>query len=70
MADLVELDMIVESSSQVAVSSESVIELKSSLTVPKGRFILYLKVRSVEIPHIQSISLVRKFPEVFLDDFL
>ncbi|WMV07266.1 hypothetical protein MTR67_000651 [Solanum verrucosum] len=73
------------SSSQVPVSSEPVIELKSSSTVPKCRFISYLKARklvskrcvyhlvrvndsSVEIPLIQSVLVVKEFPEVFLDD--
>ncbi|KAH0682694.1 hypothetical protein KY285_022193 [Solanum tuberosum] len=45
MADLVELDM--NSSSQVLVSSEPVIELKSSSAVPKGHFISYLKAREL-----------------------
>ncbi|WMV34406.1 hypothetical protein MTR67_027791 [Solanum verrucosum] len=62
-----------------------VIEWKSSLAVPTGRFISYLKARklvskecvyhlvqlndsSIDIPHIQSIPVVKGFPEVFPDD--
>ncbi|XP_069149172.1 uncharacterized protein [Solanum lycopersicum] len=65
--------------------NESVLEWKSSLTVPKVRFISYLKARklvskacvyhivrvddsTIEIPHIQSVPLVKEFPIVFLDD--
>jgi len=53
--------------------------------VPKGVFILYIKVRklvskgcvyhlvcvndsSLEVPHIQSVRVVREFPKVFPDD--
>ncbi|WMV54457.1 hypothetical protein MTR67_047842 [Solanum verrucosum] len=67
------------------IPNESVIEWSSSSVVPKGRFISYLKARtlvskgcvyhlvrvndsSVEIPLIQSDSVVRQFPEVFPDD--
>ncbi|KAG5585019.1 hypothetical protein H5410_045453 [Solanum commersonii] len=45
MANLVELDM--NSSSQVLVSSVAVIELKNSSAVPMGRFISYLKIRKL-----------------------
>ncbi|KAH0694961.1 hypothetical protein KY285_022058 [Solanum tuberosum] len=65
--------------------NEPVIMWSSSSTVPKGRFISYLKARklvskgciyqlvrvhdsSVEIPHFQSVPIVREFPEVFPDD--
>uniref|UniRef100_M1DKW3 Gag-pol protein n=1 Tax=Solanum tuberosum TaxID=4113 RepID=M1DKW3_SOLTU len=65
--------------------NEPALEWKSSSTVPKGRFIPYLKARklvskgcvyhlvrvndySVEIPHIQLVSVVKEFPEVFPDD--
>ncbi|KAH0672886.1 hypothetical protein KY284_023973 [Solanum tuberosum] len=48
--------------------NELVIEWKISSAVPKGHFILYLKARNVEKPHIQSVPVVKEFPEVFPDD--
>ncbi|KAH0679031.1 hypothetical protein KY284_020116 [Solanum tuberosum] len=48
--------------------NEPVLEWSNSSAVPKGHFISYLKARSVEIPHFQSVHIVREFPEVFPDD--
>ena len=64
--------------------NEPVLEWKSSSTVPKGRFILYLKVRKLVfkgyVYHLVQVnessieilysvsSSIKQFPEVFLDD--
>ncbi|KAH0679995.1 hypothetical protein KY290_022105 [Solanum tuberosum] len=62
------------------IPNEPVIEWSSSSIVPKGRFISYLKARKlvskgciyhlvrVEVPPIQSVPILREFPEVFPDD--
>ncbi|KAG5611318.1 hypothetical protein H5410_022599 [Solanum commersonii] len=47
------------SSSQVPVSSEPVIKLKSSAAVPKGHFILYLKARNFAF-FVSLTALARK----------
>lgn len=69
------------------ISNESVLVWKTNSTVPKDRFISYLKARklvykeyvyhlvrinnsSIEIPLIQSVPVVKKFPKVFSDDHL
>ncbi|KAH0710411.1 hypothetical protein KY284_011838 [Solanum tuberosum] len=48
--------------------NEPILEWKNSSAVPKGRFILYLKTRNAEVPPIQSVPVVKEFPEVFPDD--
>ncbi|KAH0689164.1 hypothetical protein KY289_016522 [Solanum tuberosum] len=55
--------------------NEPVLEWKSSSEVPKGRFISYLKARKllskgVDVLPIQSVPVVKEFPEVFPGDLL